>query len=80
MIFCLTTPTSSEPVTTDYSLFANQIVSFNLNRSISFSLKDLFDICRAICIWLAIDKRNVAIIQCGTGLNRTGLGVFVLMV
>jgi len=58
--------------TYDYSKFDNQVVSFNVSKSL-FNLKVLIDICRSLFIWLSIDPENVAIIHCNNGRNRTGI-------
>jgi len=58
--------------TYDYSKFDNQVISFNVSKSL-FNLKVLIDICRSLFIWLSIDPGNVAIIHCNNGRNRTGI-------
>jgi len=58
--------------TYDYSKFDNQVISFNVSKSL-FNMKVLIDICRSLFIWLSIDPGNVAIIHCNNGRNRTGI-------
>lgn len=37
------------------------------------SIKSLFDICRSIHAWMALDYQNVAVIHCTNGIGRTGV-------
>lgn len=53
--------------------FRNQIINFSLNRSLSLSLKAIFNACRSMAGWLSLDPMNVAIVQCGDGSKRSGL-------
>jgi hypothetical protein len=62
----------------DYSYFDYQIVSFDLNRSIHLSIKNLLDICRSAAAWLLLDQSNICIFHCTNGFSRTGIAIACL--
>lgn len=43
------------------------------------SIKTLFDVCRSIHAWLALDTRNVALVHCTNGVGRTGVALACYM-
>jgi hypothetical protein len=69
MIWNLSPPSQSSY---DASLFNNQIVRFSFPKSTSLTVKNIYDVCKCMCGWAALDPRNVIVVQCQNGKQRTG--------
>ncbi|KAI8805430.1 hypothetical protein BJ742DRAFT_406709 [Cladochytrium replicatum] len=59
----------------DPAPFNNQMLTFGLSKAYQLSLRTMFDICRCMHAWLALDNANVAVVHCANGLGRTALAV-----
>ena len=52
------------PDSYDCSVFNNQVVEFEISKSVNLTLRALFDICRSLHSWLSLDPKNGAYFCC----------------
>lgn len=63
----------SSTETYDTSVFDDQVLKFNFTAPQNFRIENIFDFCKSLHAWLLLDKKNVALIHCATGICPTGV-------
>lgn len=51
--------------------FQNNVIDFPISKAYKNSISSLIDICKSIHAWLLLDTKNVAVIHCFDGMEKT---------